>query len=470
MNNTIFITGIGPGDAKYLTPQALEALRKSDVIVGYKMYLQLISSIIDGKETFSSGMKQETKRAEEAFRLAEEGKTVSVISSGDAGVYGMASLLWEMKMSNNSPVKLEVIPGISSMFAAAALLGAPLGHDFCAISMSDLLTPWETIENRIVAAAKGDFVTAIYNPVSNDRYWQLMRLREIFLQHRSPQTPVGIARQVGRPDEETSVTTLEQLDASSIDMLSMVIIGNSQTQSFNGKLITPRGYSNKYGVDKSEIKPGRQIMHRSFHQILDEMGDVSNLSPEHLWVALYSIHTTADFSISSLIDVKPGSVDVLHNKLKSSQAPAIITDSNMGAEGIRKGMIDKLGLTVKCYINHEETLALANEKNITRAQAAVHVAIKEHPDAIFVFGNAPTGLMELIRLSRKGHAKPTGVIGVPVGFVNVKESKHMLKYGLPNISQVIIKGGRGGSNLAATIVNAILSWDEAENMNPGEGM
>lgn len=466
----IYIVGTGPGDLKYLTPQASEALMKSDVIIGYKLYLQLIEELIIGKETFTSGMKQETRRAEEAFQRAQNGQSVAVISSGDAGVYGMASLLWEIKMTRASEVDLEVIPGISSMFAAAALMGAPLGHDFCTISLSDLLTPWSTIENRITAAAQGDFVTAIYNPVSHDRFWQIMRLRELFMEHRAPQTPVGVARQVGRPEQTVKITTLEDLDASMADMLSIVIIGNSQTMAFDQRLITPRGYSQKYGAPKDKNQPGRQIMHESFQQILDQLDAAEHMSPEALWVTLYAIHTTADFSIAQNIMIQTGTVSHLHQLFHSEKPPVIITDSNMAAEGIRKGMLEKLGLEVKCYISQPETFQLAKAKTITRAQASIHLAIKEHPNALYVFGNAPTGLMELVRQTRLGHAHPVGIIGAPVGFVNVRESKHMLKFGLPHIPHILIAGGRGGSNLAATIVNAILSWDQAASMNPGEGM
>jgi precorrin-3B C17-methyltransferase len=466
----IYIIGTGPGDQKYLTPQASEAILQSDVVIGYKLYLQLIEGLIKDKQTFSSGMKQETRRAEEAFRLAENGQSIAVVSSGDAGVYGMASLLWEIKMAKGSEVELEVIPGISSMFAAAALMGAPLGHDFCAISLSDLLTPWPTIEKRIKAAAQGDFITALYNPVSHERFWQIMRFRELFLQYRDPQTPVGVARQVGRPDQSVRITTLGELDASMADMLSMVIIGNSQTVAFGQHLITPRGYSQKYGTPKDPKKPGRQIMHASFQQILDQLDSAEELTPEALWVTLYCIHTTADFSIAQNIMVQSGTVSHLHQLFISGKIPVIVTDSNMAAEGIRKGMLEKLGIEVKCYISQPETIQLAEAKNITRAQAGIHLAIKEHPNALYVFGNAPTGLMELIRQVRLGHALPVGIIGAPVGFVNVRESKHMLQFGLPQVPQILITEGRGGSNLAATIVNAIFSWDQAADLNPGEGM
>lgn len=465
----ILITGIGPGNENQLTPQAREAIIKSDVIVGYSLYISLISNLIEGKETIDTGMKQETQRAEVAFDLAAQGKTVSVISSGDAGVYGMASLLWEMQAKRQQPIELEVIPGISAMFAAAALMGAPLGHDFCAISLSDLLTPWETIEKRIVAAASADFVTAIYNPASHDRYWQLMRLRDIFLKHRSPQTPVGIAREVGRPGQSVTITTLEELTIEMVDMLSLVMIGNSQTISFDNKLITPRGYASKYGIAPSGNTPGRDIMHESFGTILENLGD-HQLPLDKLWLALHAIHTTADFGMANILETSENAVEIIHQKLYSAQPPVIVTDVAMVTEGVRKAIVQKLGIEVKTYISHPATIELATQKKLTRAQAGIQIAVQEHPNALFAFGNAPTALMELIRLVRFNKAQPAAIIAAPVGFVNVEESKWRLKYGASHIPHVIVQGRKGGSNLAATLINAILTWDEAKNMNPGEGL
>ena len=174
----IIVAGIGPGSPSDITPAVLEAVRTSDVIVGYKYYFQFIEPYLaPGAECIDTGMKRERERAQMAFDLAQEGKTVCVISSGDAGIYGMAPLIWEMKRERGSDIEVEVLPGISAFQKAASLLGAPIGHDLCIISLSDLMTPWEKIERRIVAAAEGDFITAIYNPKSHGRYWQLYRLQ-----------------------------------------------------------------------------------------------------------------------------------------------------------------------------------------------------------------------------------------------------------------------------------------------------
>ncbi|MBN2484765.1 MAG: precorrin-3B C(17)-methyltransferase [Bacteroidales bacterium] len=463
----IYSIGIGPGNKDLITAQAQQALQESQVIVAYTPYLDYIEDFIQEKEIISTGMKKERERASQAFVEAQKGKVVAVVSSGDSGVYGMAPLLWEMKQELNSAIEIEVIPGISAVFDAAAKLGAPLGHDFCTISLSDLLTPWALIEKRIVAAAQGDFVTAIYNPVSKGRFWQLMRLKELFLESRNPETPVGIARQTGRKEEELRVITLKELQSDMADMFTLLIIGNSQTRSFNNKMITPRGYYNQ--SKETTDSPGRQIMNESFRTILKEV-DFAGKSLAHKWVALHAIHTTADFSLNQSVEITNNAVPYLHELLYSETPPVIITDVSMVTRGIRKNTVEKLGLVVKCYLDDERVAAMAKEKKITRTQAGIRMAVEEHPNAIYVFGNAPTALIELVSLIRKGKAAPEGVIAAPVGFVNVKESKWQLKYGCPSIPSVIIEGRKGGSNVAATIINAILSWDEAEAMHPGEGL
>ncbi len=462
----IYSIGIGPGDSQYLTPQAKEILRSVEVVIGYTYYIELIQEFLDGKVVIDTGMKKEQERVAKAFELAEE-KEVAIISSGDSGVYGMASLLWETKKRWNSAVEIEVIPGISAMFAASAQFGAPFGHDFCAISLSDLLTPWENIERKIVAAAQSDFVTAVYNPSSKNRFWQLMRFKDIFLEYRSADTPVGIARQVGRDKEENDVTTLEDLRSTMVDMFSIVIVGNSQTEEFEGKLITPRGYYADDKPDNSNI--GRNIMKESFKKILPEI-ESENKSIEHKWLALHCIHTTADFSLNDHIGINGNIVSLLHSALHSGNPPKIITDVSMVKEGIRKTIVEKLGIEIKCYLKDPRVRDLAEKQNITRTQAGIRLAVKEHPEGLFVFGNAPTALIELIRQIKSGNAYPTGVIAAPVGFVNVKESKWQMKYGCPDIPSVIIEGNKGGSSIAATIVNAILSWKDAEQINPGNGI
>ena len=463
----IYCIGIGPGNSDFLTPQAKMAIEKSEAIIGYSFYLGHVKDLTQGKELIDTGMKKERQRAEKAFELAASGKIVAVISSGDSGVYGMAPLLWEMKATTDSEIEIVVVPGISAMYAAAAKLGAPLGHDFCSISMSDLLTPWEKIEKRIQAAAAGDFVTAIYNPVSKGRFWQLMRLKELFLEVHDPKTPVGIARNVGRTDEAVDVINLGELDANKADMFTVILIGNSQTFEKNGKMITPRGYYNRQ--KNGDDRLGRQIMNESFQTILQNI-DTSDKSLAHTWVALHCIHTTADFALNESVELSNNVMEKLHNQLYSENPPVIISDVSMVTRGIRRAIATKLGLQIKCYLDDDRVAEMANKNNITRTQAGIRLAVQEHPDAIFAFGNAPTALIELVKLIRNGNANPAGVIAAPVGFVNVKESKWQLKYGCPDIPSVFVHGRKGGSNVAATIINSILSWNEAEQMHPGEGV
>lgn len=465
----IYCIGIGPGDEKYLTPEATQAIKNSNVLVGYKYYMSFVEHLAEDKNLISTGMKKEQERARAAFAEAEKGNTVAVISSGDAGVYGMAPLLWELKQMNHSDVEIEVVPGISAMFAAAAKLGAPLGHDFCSISLSDLLTPWDRIEKRINAAAEADFITAVYNPVSHGRFWQLMRMKELFLKVRSPETPVGIARQIGRDDENTQVIALKDLESSMADMFTVIIIGNSQTQKHGNRMITPRGYLSSPTKENSEDNVGRQIMNESFRTILNEV-NFEGKTLEHIWVALHCIHTTADFQMNDLIELRNNVVPTLFGKFHSGKPPVIITDVSMVTRGIRSAVAEKLGLTIKCYLDDERVKMLAEEKDITRTQAGIQLAVQDHPDAVFAFGNAPTALMELVKLVRNGKASPAGVIAAPVGFVNVQESKWQLKYGCPHIPAIIVNGRRGGSNVAATIINAALSWNQAEAMHPGDGL
>lgn len=233
--------GIGPGELEQMSFRARKALEESEVIVGYRAYLDLIPGLLAGKKVVESGMTQEVGRCREALALARSGLQVAVVSGGDPGVYGMAGLILEL-LEGREDVPVEVIPGITAATAAAAVLGAPLMNDFAVISLSDLLTPWEVIEGRLRAAAQGDFVVALYNPRSKKRTGQIERAREIFLEHKGAATPVGIVRNARRGGEEAVVTTLGEMLDHPIDMLTTVIIGNSRTLVRGGFMVTPRGY------------------------------------------------------------------------------------------------------------------------------------------------------------------------------------------------------------------------------------
>ncbi|MBR5325512.1 MAG: precorrin-3B C(17)-methyltransferase [Prevotella sp.] len=463
----IIVAGIGPGSKEDITPAVLEAVREADAIVGYKYYFQFIEPYVsEGCECIDTGMKKERERAEQAFTLAEQGKTVVVISSGDAGIYGMAPLIYEMKHEQGSDIEIEVLPGISAFQKAASLLGAPIGHDLCIISLSDLMTPWEVIERRILAAAEGDFVTAIYNPKSHGRYWQLYRLLELFLQKRSRETPVGYVRQAGREDQEVVITTLGAFDPEQVDMFTVILIGNSQSYVVDGKIITPRGY---YREDQAVAeKPSQQIMMESFHTIEDLLKK-KDYPLDHKWALLHAIHTTADFNMEQILYTDEGAVETLYNKVREGSLKTIVTDVTMVVSGIRKGALQRLGIEAKCYLSDPRVAEMASSQEITRTQAGIRLAVEEHPDALFAFGNAPTALMELCDLIRKGKARPAGIIAAPVGFVHVRESKHMVKP-FRDIPKIIVEGRKGGSNIAATLCNAILTFDDAAQLKPGRDL
>lgn len=237
----LFVVGIGPGDAQYLTPQAKSAIEQSDVIVGYDLYVELIKPLIAGKIVASTGMKKEVERCQIAVDYAKSGKIVAVVCSGDAGVYGMAGAVFEVA-GNESGIDIVVIPGITAACSAAAVLGAPLIHDFAVVSLSDLLTPWEKIEKRLLLSSEADFVICLYNPVSKKRADHLKKAANIMLKHKAATTPCGYVKNIGREGECAYLCTLETLGKQEVDMFTTVIIGNSQTMIIDNKLVTPRGY------------------------------------------------------------------------------------------------------------------------------------------------------------------------------------------------------------------------------------
>ncbi|MDT8419782.1 MAG: cobyric acid synthase [Desulfuromonadales bacterium] len=254
MNGKLWVVGIGPGSAEHMTPAARAAIVDADVVAGYTTYLELIPELIEGKQRLSSGMRQEVERCRLALASAAAGHRVALVCSGDAGVYGMAGLVLELL--DGRELDIEMVPGVSAVQAAAARLGAPLMHDFAVISLSDLLTPWTLIRQRLDAAGRSDLVVALYNPKSRGRTTQIGEAREILLRHRAPQTPVGIVRNACRPGEQVTVTDLERMADQEIDMFSLVIIGNRSTRiDSRGRMVTPRGYATRIaGKETLELR------------------------------------------------------------------------------------------------------------------------------------------------------------------------------------------------------------------------
>ena len=239
--NKIYVVGIGPGAYEKMTIEAADVLKKCDVIIGYTVYIDLVKDHFPEKEFLSTPMRKEVERCVMAFEEANKGKTVAMICSGDAGVYGMAGLIHEVG-KEYPKTDIEVIPGVTAAVSGAAVLGAPLIHDFCLISLSDLLTQWEIIENRLHAAGTGDFVCCIYNPSSVKRHDYLRKACDILLQHKSADTVCGIVNNIGRDGETVKVLPLRELRETEVDMFTTVFIGNSQTKVIDGKMVTPRGY------------------------------------------------------------------------------------------------------------------------------------------------------------------------------------------------------------------------------------
>lgn len=237
----IYVVGIGPGEYEQMTLKAIHALENSDVIIGYTVYVDLVRDHFPGKEFMTTPMKKEVDRCVIAFEEAQKGKTVSMICSGDAGVYGMAGLMYEVGV-RYPDVELEIIPGVTAALGGGAVLGAPLIHDFCLISLSDLLTPWEKIEKRLLAASEADLSICLYNPSSKKRHDYLMKACDLMMQYKSPETVCGIVGNIAREGEFSRVMTLKELRDTQVDMFTTVFVGNSQTKEINGKMVTPRGY------------------------------------------------------------------------------------------------------------------------------------------------------------------------------------------------------------------------------------
>ncbi len=267
MSGKIYLVGFGPGAEEHMTFKAKQAIADSDVVIGYSTYIKLVKDLLDGKEVVKKGMTEEIDRCIEAYEQAKQGKTVALISSGDIGVYGMAGPTYEVLLQAGwqpgQDIEVEIVPGSTALSACASLVGAPLTHDFCSISLSDLLTPWPVIAKRLEAAASADFIVALYNPKSGRRTQQIVEAQKIMLRYRSPETPVAIVKSAYRKRQAIQMVRLDQMADCDIGMLTTVLIGNSSTFMKEGLMITPRGYANKYdsltGRAKQGEKAGRSL-------------------------------------------------------------------------------------------------------------------------------------------------------------------------------------------------------------------
>ncbi len=262
MSGKIYLVGFGPGAEEHMSFKAKTAISESDVVIGYTTYIKLVKDLLDGKQVIKKGMTEEIDRCIEAYEQAKTGKTVALISSGDIGVYGMAGPTYEVLLqagwTPEDEIKVEVVPGSTALSTCASLVGAPLTHDFCSISLSDLLTPWPVIARRIEAAGHADFVVALYNPKSGRRTQQIVAAQTILLRYRDPATPVAIVKSAYRRRQNIQMVRLDEMSGCEIGMLTTVLIGNSSTFIKAGLMITPRGYANKYSSLTGETKEGEQ--------------------------------------------------------------------------------------------------------------------------------------------------------------------------------------------------------------------
>ncbi|MEI8574155.1 precorrin-3B C(17)-methyltransferase [Methylomonas sp. LW13] len=258
----ILLVGIGPGAHEHMTARARQAIAEADVVIGYSTYIKLVQDLLDGKEVIKKGMTEELDRSIEAYEHAKQGKIVAMVSSGDIGVYGMAGPTYELLLDSgwtpDDPIQVEVVPGSTALSSCASLVGAPLTHDFCSISLSDLLTPWPVIARRLESAARGDFVVALYNPKSGRRTQHIVEAQTILLRHRSPDTPVAIVKSGYRARQHIQLVRLAEMADCDIGMLTTVLVGNSSTFVRAGLMVTPRGYANKYDAMTGETRAGEQ--------------------------------------------------------------------------------------------------------------------------------------------------------------------------------------------------------------------
>ncbi|WP_299510706.1 precorrin-3B C(17)-methyltransferase [uncultured Rummeliibacillus sp.] len=341
----LYVVGFGPGDFKHITARAVEALQESDFIIGYKTYVELIQDLItDETAVISTGMTEEVSRAQEAVRQAELGKTVAVISSGDSGVYGMAGLVYEVLIEKGwteaTGIPVEIIPGISAINSCGSLLGAPIMHDSCTISLSDHLTPWNLIAKRVEAAAMADFVIALYNPRSGRRTRQIVEAQNILLRYRSPETPVGLVKSAYRERQHIIITNLGEMLDHDIGMLTTVIIGNSSTFLYDNKMITPRGYQRKYTLnsEKQNLKPHQRLKEEAEPWAMDQ--------------------TTGEQRIKSSVAVT-ASVKNIQKVETSKQERSKISSYDMAMEALKRVSGDRPKATHYVHQDFEEIFELA---------------------------------------------------------------------------------------------------------------
>jgi cobalt-precorrin 5A hydrolase/precorrin-3B C17-methyltransferase len=485
----LYVVGTGPGDPELLPPLARAALARCELVVGLERYLDRVRGLLrPGTRVAASAVGDELERGRLAVAEAAAGAAVALISGGDAGVYGMASPALAM-----TPPEVEVIgvPGITAMHAAAALLGAPLGHDHCAISLSDRLTPWPEIRRRLRAAAAGEFVIALYNPRSAGRTWQLEAARRLLLEHRKPSTPVGLVTDAYRAGQWVELTTLGELDPTHAGMTTIVVIGSSQSRILAGRMVTPRGYprnpeaASDHPPPPASAEPSTRrarVVHpieAESYRILRSQLDLRELGPLARAMVERIVHASGDLSYADDLILDEAALEAGLAALRAG-AP-IVVDARMVAAAIttrpticaldlanQEAARTKVGSEAAGSGDPEEPTGSGDPEEAsaagepvppgedTRSAAGVRAATRAvGAGAIWVIGCAPTALGALV----EAHANPALVIGLPVGFVGALEAKRALAAsGLPAVTNRSVKGG---SAVAAAALNALLYFEDA---------
>jgi cobalt-precorrin 5A hydrolase/precorrin-3B C17-methyltransferase len=445
----LYLVGTGPGDLELVPPLARAALARCELVVGLDRYVDRVQGLLrPGTRIEVSPVGGELKRARLALAEARRGAAVALVSGGDAGVYGMAS---PALAEATAEVEVIGVPGVTAALAAAALLGAPLGHDHCAISLSDLLTPWPVISRRLRAAAQGDFVISLYNPRSRGRSWQLEEARRLLLSERGPLTPVGLVTDAYRPGQRVELTTLGQLDVADAGMTTTVVIGSSQTRMVAGRMVTPRGYPHQ--GDRAPPAAARREVHpieAESYGILRSLVDLSHLGPLARAVAERVIHASADLEYAHDLVLDEAALRAGVAALRAG-APIVVDARMVGAAITARGVVCALDLADRAGDGSTQRPARGER---TRSAAGVRSAASQvGAGAVWVIGCAPSALRELLDLE----AAPALVVGLPVGFVGAVEAKRALAAsGLPAVTN---RGVKGGSAVAAAAVNALLYWE-----------
>ena len=454
------VVGIGPGSIDLLAQRAIERISNADVLIGNERYVEHIQQIIPQRVRVIKGrMGDEVERAKLAVELSTH-KNVVVISGGDAGIYGMASLIFEV-LDSSSNAEVEVIPGVTAASAVSSILGAPISNDFAVISLSDLLIPWSDIERKAEDLARMDIAVVIYNPSSKTRRTQLERTHEIFMRHRSPKSIVGIVRNAERNDCKVNITTLDKMLDYKIDMSTTVIIGSSSTKILGNKMVTPRGYHRKYNLPTTDVQREEQAkvspseIAQESRSIARNIVRTSTLFPHEQKVAERVIIANGDPTLLGSLIFKHSPVERGIECVRDGKS--IITDIEMVRVGINKKSLKKS--QVLCFLNEDTAKEISREEGITRSAAGVRLARNHIHGNVIVIGNSPTACLELFEIVKSG-VRPNLIVATPVGFINAAESKEkILSTDIPCIA---IRGRRGGTPSAVAIINEIIQLSEVK--------